>query len=54
MTYEKALEYAMKREAMGVLEKDGKYQTAKDWDEIKYAESLGWNYVGHPVDLINK
>lgn len=53
MTYEKAIEYAIKTRATGIVEKDGAYQTAKNWDEINYAISLGWKYVGHPTDLIN-
>ncbi len=52
MTYEKAIEYAVKTRAAGILEKNGSYQTAKNWDEIDYAISCGWNYVGHPADLI--
>lgn len=52
MTYQEAIEYAFNRQATGIMEKDGKYLTAKDWNEIKYAKSCGWNYIGHPVDLI--
>ena len=49
--FEEAMSYAIQTRAMGILEKDGSYQTARDWKEILYAESLGWKYIGHPADL---
>lgn len=53
-TFEEAMSYAKETRAMGILEKDGTYQTAKDWNEIRYAEKCGWNYIGHPADLQTK
>lgn len=53
-TFEEAMSYAIQTKAAGIMEKNGEYLTAKDWNEIEYAQSCGWNYVGHPVDLMNK
>ncbi|WP_298031087.1 hypothetical protein [uncultured Dysosmobacter sp.] len=50
-TLEEAMSYAIETKAMGILEKEGSYQTAKDWREIDYAVSCGWKYIGHPADL---
>lgn len=50
--FEKAVSYAIQTRAAGIMEKDGSYLTAKDWNEIEYAKSNGWRYVGHPVDLV--
>lgn len=50
-TIAEAIEYGFQTRAAGIVEKDGKYNTAKNWDEIRYAEECGWKYVGHPVDL---
>ena len=50
-TFEEAMEYAKATKAVAIMMKDGSYQTAKDWDEVHYAERCGWNYIGHPADL---
>ena len=51
MTLNEAIKYAYERGHVGILEKNGKYETAKNWEEVKYAEECGWNYIGHPADL---
>lgn len=49
--YEEAREYAKRtsRIELGyvgiVMEKDGRYNVAKDYDEVDYAQKLGWNIV---------
>lgn len=53
-TIEAAIAYGFETRAAGIVEKDGKYNVAKNWDEINYAEECGWTYVGHPVDLKKK
>ena len=50
-TYEEAREYAQERSRkdsgyVGIpMTKDGKYNVAKDWDEVEYAETFGWEVV---------
>lgn len=51
-TYEEAMNYAIQTKAAAIMEKDGTYLTAKNWDEIEYAQSCGWKYLGHPADLM--
>lgn len=50
----RVLEYAVETRAAGIMEKEGKWVKANDWSEIEYAVSLGWKYIGHPVDVINR
>lgn len=49
-----AIEHGFETRASGIVEKNGKYNTANNWDEIQRAETNGWKYVGHPVDLKKK
>lgn len=51
MTRFEAVEYAIKRNHIAIMEKDGEYLTAKDTDEMKYAETCGWRYVGNPAEI---
>lgn len=50
-SYEEAKVYAMERSKkdsnyVGIpMTKNGKYNVAKDWDEVEYAESFGWSLV---------
>ena len=50
-TYDEAREYAKNRSRKEsgyvgiVMTKGGKYNVAKDYDELDYAESLGWQIV---------
>ena len=50
-TLDEAVSYGIETKAVGIMEHNGAYQAASTWDEIKYAEKLGWKYVGHPTDL---
>ena len=50
-TLEQAIRYATETKATAIMEKEGKFLTAKDWNEVEYAQSHGWNYIGHPADL---
>lgn len=47
------LKYAVETKAVGIMEKDGKWVKANNWSEVQYAVSIGWRYIGHPVDVIN-
>ena len=46
-TLKEAVDYAIHYRYAGIVEKDGYYQSAKDWDEVKHAEAYGWKYIGH-------
>ena len=50
-TLEQAIRYATETKATAIMEKEGNFLTAKDWNEVEYAQSHGWNYIGHPADL---
>lgn len=50
----KQLDYGVSQRHACVLEKDGKIQTSKDWDEAKYAESKGWKNLGSLTDIVDK
>lgn len=51
MTMQDAIRAAKEVKAVAVVEKNGNYQYAKDWNEVDYAEKNGWKRVGHPTEL---
>lgn len=48
----KDLEYGVKKKHLVLVSKDGKYKTAKDWDEADYAKHNGWKVEGSLIDRI--
>lgn len=43
-SFEAAYEYAKTRHYTDgiIMEKDGRFNVAKDWEEAEYAQSCGW------------
>lgn len=50
----KELKYGIDTKAAALVEKDGKYKTAKTWDEADYANKQGWKTVGSITDILNR
>lgn len=49
----KELKYGIDTKAAALVEKDGKYKTAKTWDEADYANQQGWKTVDSITSIIN-